>query len=91
MTNSDKILLKTLLIIESELSKTQSLLEKNNSFFTIQFNFTHFYDLFEVIISAFNIPETNFDTLYDLLNQLFSNKISIETSINLIDSLISST
>lgn len=88
MTKSNKILLESLLKIEYELGKTQKILENNNLCFYIQFDFNKTYDLFEIIISAFNIPESNFDILYDLLNSLYNNKISINSTLSEIENLI---
>lgn len=88
MTNSNKILLKALLNLEFELGKTQKILENNNFFFNIHFNFNNIYDLFEIIISAFDILECNYDFLYDLLNSLYNNNISVEDTITAIEKLI---
>ena len=88
MTESNKILLKTLLTIEFELNKTQNFIENNHLFLSISFNSNQIYDLFETIISAFYIPDTSYDTLYDLLNSLCSNKITIDETLNSIEKLI---
>lgn len=88
MTNSNKILLKALLDLEAELFKSQKILENSNLFFSIQFDFKHIYDLFEVIISSFNVPETNYDALYNLLNELYYNNISSNEAIENIEFLI---
>lgn len=88
MTNSNKTLLKALLNIEVEFFKSQRIIENSNLFFTIQFDFKHIYDLFEVIISSFNIPETNYDALYNLLNELYCNNISSNEAIENIEFLI---
>lgn len=88
MTKSNKILLKALLNFEFELGKSQQILNKNFLFFNIQFNFNKIYDLFEVIISAFNIPEDNYDSLYNLLNNLYLNKISVKNALISIEKLI---
>lgn len=88
MIKSNKILLKSLLTIEYNLGKTQKLLENSDNLISIRFNFNNIYDLFEVIISAFNISVTQFDTLYDILDNLYSNKISVDESVKYIESLI---
>lgn len=88
MTNSNKILLKALLNIEIELFKTQQFIENGNLFFTIQFDFKHIYDLFEIIISSFHIPEINYDTLYNILNDLYCNTISVNQALENIELLI---
>lgn len=88
MTKSNKILLKTLLKIESNLGKTQQILDNNSLVFSIQFDFNHIYDLFEIIISAFDIPECNFELLYNLLNQLYSNELSVDETLEAIELLI---
>ena len=88
MTKSNKILLKALLNFEFELGKSQQILNKNSIFFNIQFNFNKIYDLFELIISAFNIPEYNYDSLYNLLNNLYLNQISVENTLISIENLI---
>lgn len=87
MTKSNKILLKSLLKIEFELGKAQNFFENNTLCFCVHFDFNQIYDLFETIISAFNIPESNYDYLYDLLNSLYNNKISVNETITAIDNL----
>ena len=88
MTKSNKILLKTLLQIELELFKTQALLNQNNSFISFEIDFSHIYDLFEIIISSFNIPETNYNSLYNLLDKFSNNELSIEQTLQTIETLI---
>ena len=88
MTKSNKILLTAILKLESELGKTQQIFDDHSLFFNIQFNFNKIYDLFEVIVSAFDILEYNYDSLYMLLNNLYLNKISVKTALNSIENLI---
>ena len=90
MTKSNKILLKSLLKIEFELGKTQKILENNNLCFYFHFDFNKLYDLFEIIISAFDISESNYDFLYDLLNSLYNNNISVDEAIATIENLVKS-
>ncbi|MBO5141886.1 MAG: hypothetical protein J6C46_02605 [Clostridia bacterium] len=88
MTKSNKILLETLFKIEFELGKTQKIFENKKSCFYLQIDFSKIYDLFNVIILAFNIPESNYDFLYDLLNSLYNNEISVRTALYQINKLI---
>lgn len=88
MDKSNKILLKALLNLEFSIGKTQKIFDTHKSFISFEFNFQNIYDLFEVIISAFNIPDTNYDKLYDILNNLYNCLISSDKAINLIENLI---
>ena len=87
MTKSNKTLLKALLTFEYELGKTHKALKNISLFSKTDFNLNPIYDLFEVIISAFNIPETNYDYLYNLLNKLYLNQSSVKATIKAIDVL----
>lgn len=88
MTKTDKTLLRALLKIEAELGKAQKNLDEHTVLFSIQLDFSHIYDLFEVIISSFPIPEKNFDSLYDLLDELHNSSISPDEAIEEIELLI---
>lgn len=88
MTKSNKILLNSLLNLEFELGKFQRDFHNSQQFINIQLNFNYFYDLFNVIILAFNIPKTNYDQLYDILNNLYLNQISPQKALDSIEFLI---
>ena len=86
MTNSNKILLSTLLQIEKSLVNSEQTINSYNSPISIHLDFSKLYDLIVVISSAFNIPETQTDSLYDLLEKFCNGKISQEKIIQFIDS-----
>jgi len=88
LNQSNTILLKTLLNVEYELIKTQLFFENTPLFFSINIHSNHFFDLFEVIISAFSIPEYNFDSLYDILYKFYNADLSIDGTIKAIICLI---
>lgn len=88
MTNSNKILLSTLLQIEKSLNHTQTIINNANLPISIEFNFSNFYNLFDTITAAFSITEKNFDKLYDILDQLIENTISVPIAIEEIEKLI---
>lgn len=88
MTNSNKILLSTLLQIEKSLNHTQTIINNANLPISIEFNFSNFYNLFDTIVDSFSIPEKNFDKLYDILDRILENTISISIAIEEIEKLI---
>ena len=69
MTNTNKILLKTLINIEVCFLQINSKLD-NSLPLSIQLDFSRVYDLYSTIISAFNIPTQNYEKLYDILENL---------------------
>lgn len=89
MTNSNKILLSALLQIEKSLDKTEKIINSNNIPMNIHFDFSNIYDLFQVIVSAFNISEKDYDALYDLLDKFYQNDISEDKITDFIDSISS--
>lgn len=88
MTNSNKILLSTLLQIEKTLNHTQNSIDSSNLPISIEFKFSDFYNLFDTIVTAFSIPEKKFDILYDILDQFLENKFSIPVTLKEIDKLV---
>ena len=88
MTNSNKILLSTLLNIEASFNFSESYISQASLPFSIHFNITDSYDLFQVIISAFSISDDKYENLYNLLEDFSENKISTYKIINEIEKLI---
>ena len=88
MTNSNKILLSTLLQIEISLNQVQNHINQEDLPISIDFRFSKFYNLFETITSAFLIPQKNYDKLYDLLDEFLRNKLPISQMIEKIEKII---
>lgn len=87
MNSIDQILLEALLQVEFEIGRSQKIFEKENLFFSTQITPFHSYDLFEVIIKAFPIPNENYEFLYDILENLLENKISVKECLHQINHL----
>ena len=88
MTNSNKILLSTLLQIEKSLNETENYINKASLPISIEFHFSNFYNLFQTITSAFSIPQKNYDKLCTLLDSFLDDKLSIPQIIEEIEKLI---
>lgn len=88
MTNSNKILLSTLLQIEKTLNQTQNHINKASLAISIEFNFSNFYNLFDTITSAFSISKNNYDKLYDILDNYLDNILTHSQVIEKIEKLV---
>lgn len=88
MTKSNYILLETLLKMELALQNCESAFQENNFPISIHFDFSKTYDLFHTIVSAFSISSNQYESLYDILQEFITQKISISDTILRIESLV---
>lgn len=88
MTNSNKILLTTLLKLESSFHSYEKTISQFNLPFSLHFSFSDSYNLFQTLVSAFSISEKNQEDLLDLLEDFSENKISIHQFLKNFEKLI---
>ena len=82
LTNSNKILLSALLQVEKNLTHTENIVNSANLSFSINFNFSKIFDLFSILVSAFDIPKSKYNDLYDLLHE---NTLSLDNLVSFLD------
>lgn len=88
MTNSNYILLETLLKIELAFSNCEASLNNEKIPISLHFDFSQTYDLFHTIVTAFSIPFNQYERLYDILQDFITQKMSISDTILQIESLV---
>lgn len=88
MSKSNYILLETLLKMELALQNCESYFPENKFPLSFHFDFSKTYDLFHTLVSAFAISSTQYENLYDILQEFITQKISISDTILRIESLV---